>query len=133
MAICYLGIGSNLGDRRKNIRLAIGKIKALRNTTVVKSSRIVETSPLGGPPGQEKFLNAVLKVDTDITPINLLKRMKQIERDLGRKKTVRFGPRTIDLDMLFYADRIIDTKQLKVPHPRMFERDFVVGPLLEVI
>jgi 2-amino-4-hydroxy-6-hydroxymethyldihydropteridine diphosphokinase len=133
MAICYLGIGSNLGNRRENIRLAIRKINALRDTQVIKLSRIIESVPLGGPPDQGKFLNAALKIKTDIAPFVLLKKLKQIEKELGRKKTVRFGHRTIDLDILFYADTIINSKNLKIPHPRISERAFVIKPLLEVI
>jgi 2-amino-4-hydroxy-6-hydroxymethyldihydropteridine diphosphokinase len=133
MAICYLGIGSNLGNRRQNLRLAIRKINALRDTQVIKLSRIIESVPLGGPPDQGKFLNAALKIKTDIAPFVLLKKLKQIEKELGRKKTVRFGPRTIDLDILFYADTIINSKNLKIPHPRISEREFVIRPLLEVI
>jgi len=133
MAICYLGIGSNSGQRRKNIRSAIDKINALKDTKVIRSSRIIESNPLGGPVGQGKFLNAALKIKTNITPFTLLKKLKQIEKELGRKETIRYGPRTIDLDILFYADKIINTKRLILPHPRIFEREFVMKPLLEVI
>ncbi len=133
MIICYLGIGSNLGDRRKNIRLAIKKINALEDTEVIKSSKIIETKAVGGPPGQPRFLNAALKIKTNLPSLTLLRKLKNIEKGLGRMKTVRFGPRTIDLDILFYGDKIIDTKGLKVPHPRIFERKFVIKPLLEVI
>jgi 2-amino-4-hydroxy-6-hydroxymethyldihydropteridine diphosphokinase len=133
MVTCYLGIGSNLGDRRKNIKLAIKEINALKNTKVIKASRIIETLPVGGPCGQAKFLNAALKIKTDILPLSLLKKLKTIEKKLGREPSVRNGPRTIDLDILFYADRIINTKALKIPHPRVFEREFVLRPLSQVI
>lgn len=133
MVICYLGIGSNLGDRRKNIELAIRQIKALKDTKVIKLSRVIESEPQGGPGGQPKFLNACLKIKTNSSPSVLLKKLKQIEKNLGRKKSVRYGPRTIDLDILFYGDKIVNTKTLKVPHPRIFEREFVIKPLLEVI
>lgn len=96
-------------------------------------SRIIETAPVGGPARQGKFLNAVLKIKTNLTPLALLKHLKNIEEELGRKKTVRWGPRIIDLDILFYGDKIIDTKALKIPHPRMLERAFVLRPLLELI
>lgn len=132
-AVCYLGIGSNLGDRRRNIRMAIKKINALEDTKVIRSSRLMETAPLGGPAGQRSFLNAVVKIKTGITPFQLLRELKQIEKELGRKRTLRFGPRTIDLDILFYQDRVIHTKTLHIPHPRMFEREFVLKPLSEVI
>lgn len=133
MVTSYLGIGSNLGDRHINIKSAVRKLSELKETQVVKLSKIIETRPLGGPPGQRKFLNAVLKIRTGLSPSALLKELKKIEKTLGRKKTVRFGPRVIDLDILFFGGRIINTKSLKVPHPRVFEREFVLRPLLEVI
>lgn len=133
MQICYLGIGSNLGDRRKNIKLAIRKIESLKDTKLLKASKLIETEPVGGPVGQAKFLNAALKIKTNIPPKRLLNRLKEIEKGLGRTKTVRYGPRTIDLDILFYGDRIINTKNLVIPHPRIFEREFVIRPLLEII
>ncbi len=133
MAICYLGIGSNLGSRRANINSAIRKINSLKSTRVLKVSRIIETEPVGGPKGQGKFLNAALKMKTSIAPLALLKELKKIELDLGRTPAARNGPRTIDLDILFYSDRIISRKELKVPHPKVFEREFVIKPLLEVV
>lgn len=133
MAICYLGAGSNLGDRRKNIKLAVKKINALKSTSVLKESRIIETAPSGGPAGQLDFLNAALKIETKLPPIKLLKELKKIENCLGRVKSVRFGPRIIDLDILLYGDRVMHAKKLAIPHPRLFTRDFVTGPLLEVL
>jgi len=133
MAICYLGAGSNLGDRRKNIKLAVKKINALKNTSVLKESRIIETAPCGGPADQPDFLNAALKIETKLPPISLLKELKKIENDLGRIKGVRFGPRIIDLDILLYGDRVMHAKKLAIPHPRLFVRDFVTRPLLEVL
>jgi 2-amino-4-hydroxy-6-hydroxymethyldihydropteridine diphosphokinase len=78
-------------------------------------------------------LNAAIKIKTSLSPASLLKTLKNIEKDLGRRKTLRFGPREIDLDILFYSDRVIKTKNLVVPHPRMFEREFVLKPLREII
>ena len=133
MLVCYLGIGSNLGDRRKNIKLALQKIKQLKGTKIIKLSRIIETKAVGGPP-QGKFLNAALKIKTNLSPSILLRKLKTIEKELGRKKSsVRYGPRPIDLDILFYGDKIIDRKDLKIPHPKAFAREFVRKPLLEVI
>ena len=122
-----------MGDRHINIKSAVKKIGDLKETQAIKLSKIIETEPLGGPPGQRKFLNAVLKIRTSLSPATLLKELKKIEKSLGRKKTVRFGPRVIDLDILFFGGKIINTKSLKVPHPRMLEREFVLRPLLEVI
>jgi len=133
MVICYLGIGSNLGDRRKNIKASVRKIGYLKGTKVVKLSRIIETDPQECLSGQGKFLNAVLKIETNFTPIVLLKKLKEIERELGRVHPVHCGPRTIDLDILLYGNRNIDRKDLKVPHPKMFKRDFVLRPLAEVV
>lgn len=133
MNICYIGIGSNLGDRRKNIISAIKKFKAFKNTRVIKVSRLIETEPVGGDPDQGKFLNGALKIKTDLLPLMLLKKIKEIERESGRRKSVRNGPRIIDLDILLYADKIINTKELIIPHPRMFSRDFVIKPLSQIL
>jgi len=133
MTICYLGIGSNVGNRLKNIILAIKKINTLKGTRIIKVSKIIETRPIGGPQGQGKFLNAALKIKTNRSPLMLLKSLKIIEKELGRKKTVRYGPRVIDLDILFYGNKIINRKELRVPHPKIFEREFVIKPLLEII
>ena len=133
MVICYLGIGSNLGNRRRHIKLAIQKLKKLKDTKVIKVSRLYETNPVGGPASQGKFLNAALKIKTTLPPLNLLKSIQKIEQELGRIKTVRYGPRTIDLDILFYGKRVIRRKELKIPHQRVFQRQFVMRPLLEVL
>ena len=133
MVICYLGVGSNLGDRNRNIKEAIKEINLLKDTKIIKISKIIETKPVGGPSAQGNFLNAALKIQTRISPLKLLKDLKKIEKGLGRVKTVRFGSRAIDLDILFYGDRIINTKELAIPHPRLFARDFVIKPLSEVI
>ena len=133
MVTCYLSMGSNLGDRRNNIKLAVKKINALKGTKVIKLSKIIETNPVGGPRVQGKFLNAVAKIKTNLSPLTLLKNLKNIEKELGRTKTVRWGPRVIDLDILLYANKIVKTKILTIPHPRMFERDFITKPLVEVI
>ena len=133
MVTCYLGIGSNQGKRRENIRAALKKIKALKDTRVLKFSKIIESAAQGGPKNQGKFLNAALKIDTALSPVALLKQLKKLERELGRTKTVRWGSRPIDLDILFYGDKIIKRKDLIIPHPRILERAFVVVPLLEVL
>lgn len=133
MTLCYLGIGSNLGERSKNIKLAIQKINHLEDTQVIKASSIIETEAVGGPAGQGRFLNAVLKIRTALPVFSLLKKLKDIEKKLGRFRTVRFGPRTIDLDILLYGNKVIASKKLELPHPRMFERDFVIVPLLELL
>lgn len=133
MAICYLGIGSNLGNRRKNIKLAIKKISALKGNRIIKEARLFETLPVGGPSGQPDYLNTALKIKTNIPPLTLLKKLKKIEIEMGRAPSVRFGPRIIDLDILLYGDKVINSRKLTIPHPRMFKRDFVLKPLKEVL
>lgn len=127
----YIGIGSNLGDRLKSIESAITEIKSNPGIAVEKISSIIETAPIGGP-RQGKYLNGVVKIKTEIEPRTLLSILQNIENKLGRKRTIRNGPRTIDLDILLYDDKIINEPGLKVPHPRMLEREFVMKPLLEI-
>lgn len=133
MAVCYLGIGTNLGNRKENIKLAVKKVYALKDTRVLKESKVMESLPVGGPAGQRRYLNAALKIDTQLPALALLRQLKEIESQMGRKKTMRFGPRIIDLDILLYADKVIKSKKLTIPHLRMFERDFVVKPLKEIL
>lgn len=133
MAVCYLGVGSNLGNRKENIRKAIAQLNKLKSVKIIRISKVRQTDPVGGPTGQNKFLNAVLKIKTNLSAVTLLKELKNIENLLGRKKTVRFGPRVIDLDILLFGCDIINRKGLKVPHPRMLERKFVLEPLAEVL
>jgi len=133
MVICYLGVGSNLGNRKKNIREAIKKINALKGARIMKESRLFNFCAVGGPCGQPNFLNAALKIQTKFSALNLLKKLKKIEKDLGRTKTARFAPRVIDLDILFYGNKFMRSKLLTIPHPRMFKRDFVIKPLQEVL
>ena len=132
MVVCYLGIGSNLGNRRKNIKKALDYLAKTKGIKIEKTSRIYETEPVGGP-AQRKFLNAAIKIKTSLTPQLFLKIIKKIEKDLGRRKTVRFGPREIDLDILLYGNKIIKRRDLTIPHPRMFEREFVLKPLREIV
>lgn len=133
MVVCFLGLGSNLGNRRRNIQKALDYLRKIKGIKVEKVSRIYETEPQGGPP-QGKFLNLAIRIKTSLKPSILLSTLKNIEKKLGRTKTgVRYGPRTIDLDILFYGDKIINRKDLRVPHPKVFEREFVIKPLLEII
>ncbi|RKY30491.1 MAG: 2-amino-4-hydroxy-6-hydroxymethyldihydropteridine diphosphokinase [Candidatus Omnitrophota bacterium] len=133
MPVCYLGIGSNLGKREKNIKEAIKRINALEETKVIAASGLIETEPIGGPAGQPLFLNGALKIKTKLNAAELLKRLKKIEQELGRVKAARFAARVIDLDILFYGNKIIKRKNLKVPHPRVFMREFVLRPLSELL
>ncbi|HDN86572.1 MAG: 2-amino-4-hydroxy-6-hydroxymethyldihydropteridine diphosphokinase [Candidatus Omnitrophota bacterium] len=131
MVEVFVGIGSNLGNRRENIKKAIGYLEEDSRIVIEKISSVIETEPLGGPP-QGKYLNGVIKIKTDYSPKELLGVLQRIEKRMGRKREVRFGPRVIDLDILLYGEEIIDDPELKIPHPRMFEREFVLGPLFEL-
>lgn len=131
MEIAYIGIGSNLGKRSKNIDIAIEHLRKTPLTFVEKISSIYETDPAGGPP-QGKFLNGAIKIKTALSPQALLKRLKEIEKMLGRVKTVKNGPRIIDLDILMYGQQRISGEELTLPHPRMNEREFVLRGLNEI-
>ena len=103
----------------------------MMNTRVTKISKIMETPPEGGPP-QAPYLNCVIEIQTTLSPYELLRRLQKIEGDLGRIRTTKFGPRTIDLDILLYGDIQIKEDSLCIPHPRMLEREFVMKPLREI-
>ena len=130
-ARAYLGLGSNLGDRHANLVAAAGLVADQPGVAVAASSRVYETEPVGGP-DQPEFLNVVVEVDTDLTARELLTTCLGVERDLGRIRDVRWGPRTVDVDLLIYDRDVIDEPGLVVPHPRAHERSFAVVPLLEL-
>ncbi len=133
MAICYLGLGSNLGDRKKNIQLAIDFLRDIDGIRIESSSALYETDPQGCPYGSPKFLNGVIKIKTTLGPEQLLMTLKSIEKKLGRKGVKqKFSPRPIDLDILFYANKKINLPNLKIPHQHLRERDFVLKPLKEI-
>jgi 2-amino-4-hydroxy-6-hydroxymethyldihydropteridine diphosphokinase len=129
--LCYIGIGSNLGDRKKYIENAIEKLKNTEDVEVKRISGIHETEPVGGPK-QGKYLNAAIEIETGLKPRELLVKLQDIEKQLGRKRTVKNAPRTIDLDILLYGDNKIDEPDLKIPHPGMADREFVMKPLKEI-
>lgn len=133
MAFVYIGIGSNVGDRKANIDRAVSLLKEEEEIDFLAISKIIETEPMGGPP-QDLFLNGVIKIKTDLLPLDLLSKLKGIERRLGRVKTEEKNqPRSMDLDILFYDDVVIvDGKSLTIPHPRLQERSFVLEPLSEL-
>ena len=130
MPIIHLGLGSNLGDRAKNIRSAVDGLSQ-NGIIPVQLSSIIETAPVGGPE-QGLFLNAVLQAETQLTPLELLTMIQTTEFKLGRIRTVKNGPRTIDIDILLYDGVSMNTPELTIPHPRMSERDFVMAPLREL-
>ncbi len=129
MAIAYVGLGANLGDTQKNIASAIERINALG--AIIAVSSLYQTEPVGYE-DQDWFLNCVLKLDTTLTARELLEALQEIERDLGKKITIRWGPRTIDLDILLYDNQVFDVWDLQVPHPRLHVRAFVLVPLAEI-
>jgi 2-amino-4-hydroxy-6-hydroxymethyldihydropteridine diphosphokinase len=127
--IIYLALGSNLGDRLANLRKAIATLPS-RVQPGVQSS-VYETEPWGYS-DQPAFLNQVLKASTTLNPSDLLAFLKETELALGRQETFRFGPRLIDIDILFYDDLVLETPKLTIPHPRIAERAFVLVPLAEI-
>ncbi|UCD28264.1 MAG: 2-amino-4-hydroxy-6-hydroxymethyldihydropteridine diphosphokinase [Planctomycetota bacterium] len=130
--IAYIGLGSNLGDREASIRAAIDVLTTDVGVNDVVLSSLHETYPVGGPSGQEPFLNAAAGVETKHDPESLFDLIQKIEKDLGRERVERWGPRIIDMDLLLFDDEIINTPVLTVPHPRLHERAFVLAPLAEI-
>ncbi|MFQ5429205.1 MAG: 2-amino-4-hydroxy-6-hydroxymethyldihydropteridine diphosphokinase [Phycisphaerae bacterium] len=128
----YIGLGSNLGRRKRNIAAALNALEHTREIEIVGVSSLYETSPEGGPDDQPMFINAVAHIKTSLTPERLLAVCQNIEDSLGRKRALRWGPRTIDLDILCYDQVIRADPDLTLPHPMMHERTFVMRPLAEV-
>lgn len=123
----YLGLGSNLGDRRAHLRAAVAALP-----DVVAVSPVYETEPVGGPPGQAPYLNLVVALDTDLGPRDLLDLGRGLEEAAGRVRTEPNGPRTLDVDVLLVGDLTVREPDLVVPHPRMWERRFVLAPLADL-
>jgi 2-amino-4-hydroxy-6-hydroxymethyldihydropteridine diphosphokinase len=126
----YLSLGSNLGNHEENILYA-GKILEETGFKIKKTSSLYKTSPWGNT-DQPYFLNLVLEGETKLSPQRLLKKIETIEKTLGRKKGEKWGPRKIDIDILFYDNKIIKTSNLKIPHPELHKRNFVLIPLKEI-
>ncbi len=129
--IAYIGIGSNLGDKVDHCEQAVRQILSIDCHKLLARSSLYKTQPLGYL-DQDWFVNGVIQIETELDPPDLLKSMKEIESRLGRVETFRWGPRTIDLDLLFYDDRVIDSGDLMVPHPLLHKRQFVLVPLAEI-
>jgi 2-amino-4-hydroxy-6-hydroxymethyldihydropteridine diphosphokinase len=123
----FLGLGSNMGDRQEYLRRAVAGLPDL-----VAVSPVYRTEPVGGPAGQDDYLNIVVELDTARTPRELLELAHRLESDAGRVRTVRHGPRTLDVDVLLVGEMVIDEPDLVVPHPRLWERRFVVAPLADL-
>jgi len=125
----YLSLGSNLGDRRANLKKALRLLE--RSMEVVSVSSVCDTEPVGVGK-QPRFLNLVCRVNTDIGPVQLLSLIKRIEADMGRDLNLKNAPRNIDIDIILYGDTIIESPELTIPHPRMWERAFVLVPFAEI-
>ena len=127
----YVGLGSNLGERESMIRLALEDLSRLPETQLVRASSLYDTEPVGEV-DQPNFLNAVAQLETGLSARQLMWNLRLIEKRLGRVRTQRWGPRTIDLDLLLYGDEVIDEPELRVPHPELTQRSFVLVPLVEL-
>jgi 2-amino-4-hydroxy-6-hydroxymethyldihydropteridine diphosphokinase len=123
----FLGLGSNVGDRRVALRRAVSSLP-----DVVAVSPVYETEPVGGPPGQGPYLNLVVELSTEHTPRELLELGGRLEAAAGRVRAERFGPRPLDVDVLLVSDQTVEEPDLVVPHPRMWERRFVLAPLADL-
>ena len=130
MVRAFIGLGSNVGDRLANLGRAVDELRLAEGISVGLISSVYDTDPVGPP--QPNFLNAVVEVKTDLEPRALLAVLKGIERRLGRSASERWGPRKIDLDLLLFGDEVIAEDDLKVPHPEMWSRAFVIVPLAEI-
>lgn len=126
----YLSLGSNLGDRESNLEAAIRQLGELG--VVVSRSSVYETEPVEVETTQPWFLNCAIAVETELAPLDFLHRVLAVEQAMGRQRTGVRSPRNVDIDIIFFGDEIIDTAELKVPHPRMYQRRFVLEPLAEI-
>ncbi len=131
----FIGVGTNLGDRSTNIETAIEKMRDVRGVHVIALAKVYETPALlaeGDQTPQPNFLNTVIELRSSLEPAELLRNLKMIERDMGRTVSTRWAPRVIDLDVVFWGDRIVDGPNLKIPHPEMHRRRFVLEPLADL-
>lgn len=131
MSAIFVGLGSNLGDRADHLRCALRRLAAEPGLRLRAVSAVRETDPLGGPP-QPRYLNAVARFETSLPPRAVLARLQRLEREQGRRRSVRNGPRTLDLDLLLYGELRRDDPELTLPHPRLEARRFVLEPLAEI-
>ena len=131
MPSVYLSLGSNLGDRVKNLKEAIKRMEESGKVSIKKISSVYETEPVGYE-NQPRFLNLVLQTQTSLDPHPLLEQLLSIEEQMGRKREGKWGPRNIDIDILFYDDLMVNSVELTIPHPRMHERRFILVPLAQI-
>jgi 2-amino-4-hydroxy-6-hydroxymethyldihydropteridine diphosphokinase len=126
----FIGLGSNLGDRRAHLRAAVDQLATADDVAAVSS--LYETEPVGGPEGQQNYLNLVVELHTTDSPRLLLERCRALEESAHRVRAERWGPRTLDADVLWVEGEVVDEPDLTVPHPRMWERRFVLAPLADL-
>jgi len=131
-ARAYIGIGSNLDDPIRQVRRAFQALTGILASGCVARSPLYRTAPVGGPPGQPDYINAVAALDTGLTPQQLLMVLRTLELGHGRTRSVRWGPRTLDLDLLLYDQLTSDDPWLTLPHPRLHQRAFVLYPLYDI-
>lgn len=129
---CLIAVGSNLGDRLEHLRAGVAAIDALPDVRVTAVSALYETAPVGGPDQQGSYLNGALRAETTRDAANLLAELHKIEAERNRVRRIRWGPRTLDLDLLVHGDTVSDTEELQVPHPRQHERRFVLVPVCDI-
>ncbi len=127
----HLSLGSNLGDREANLQRALSRMDSRSRCRLLGASRIYETEPVGDIE-QPPFLNLAAEIETDLAPLELLTVLKETERQMGREPAARWGPRLIDIDIVLYGDRVVESDELTVPHPRFRDRAFVLQPLVEI-
>ena len=132
MTVSYIALGSNLNSPCEQLQAAISHIRAIPKTVIVAESSVHETKPVG-PQDQPDFMNQVIAVETELTPHELLYALQAIENKMGRVRTIHWGPRIIDCDILLFGDEKIHTDDLIIPHPEMHHRDFVLKPLSEIL
>ncbi len=132
MAKVYISLGSNIGNRLKNIKEAIKQIGDTEGIKIIRLSSVYETEPVGYK-NQNYFMNIVLEIETEIAPFDLMEKFLEIENIMGRRRMKKWGPRNIDIDMLLYNGVIIESQLLTLPHPRMGERAFIMTPLKELL
>ena len=132
MTPAYIAMGANVGDRQQNIRAALDKLASTDGIQLLRVSSLIENPAVGGPPDSPPFLNGAAEVATILSPAALLQRLLEIEREIGRVRREKWGPRPIDLDLLLYADQVLASPGLTLPHPLMHQRRFVLQPLAQI-
>ena len=132
--IAHIGLGSNVGERAETLMQALKAIDSAEGVTMRMVSQMMETEPVGGPPGQAKYLNGAAELATVLEPLELLELLQEVESSLGRDRRTeqRWGPRTCDLDILLMGEVVVRSERLTIPHPRMHERLFVLRPLAQI-